>query len=59
MIKEIKALMKAKKVTAYRLAQLTGISQAVLSYNLNGKTKMSAENYLLILKTLNEYETCK
>ena len=48
----IKERMKEKKITQYKLAQLTGIPENTLSQNFNNLSKMSLSNFLKILGAL-------
>ena len=48
----IKERMKEKKITQYKLAQLTGIPENTLSQNFNNLSEMSLSNFLKILGAL-------
>lgn len=44
--------MKSRKVTAYKLAALSGVSEATISRWLNGKQNLTLVNFVSICRVL-------
>lgn len=49
---ELKNLMAQKGITVYRIAQITGISNATLHRNLDAEFEMSLHTYMQICKAI-------